>query len=62
MNQSAEVVASPSTGPWTTTPNLGLLTPAERTGGNYRPSDVEHIALVRCMEDQALPLEEIDTA
>ncbi|NUS93242.1 MAG: MerR family transcriptional regulator [Nocardia sp.] len=44
---------------------LGLLTPAERTSGNYRLYDVADIArvqLIRRLEAQGLPLEEIATA
>ncbi|MER5268294.1 MerR family transcriptional regulator [Actinosynnema sp. NPDC002837] len=45
--------------------SLGLLSPARRTAGNYRlygPGDVERIHLVRRLEVQGVPLEEIATA
>jgi DNA-binding transcriptional MerR regulator len=44
---------------------LGLISPARRTAGNYRLYrlvDVERIAVVRRLENQGLPLEEIATA
>ncbi|MEV0335606.1 MerR family transcriptional regulator [Nocardia sp. NPDC050717] len=44
---------------------LGLLVPAERTAGNYRlydRTDVDRIALIRQLETQGIPLEEIATA
>jgi MerR family copper efflux transcriptional regulator len=44
---------------------LGLLTPAERTGGNYRlyhPADVDRIGLIRQLEDHGVRLEDIATA
>jgi DNA-binding transcriptional MerR regulator len=45
--------------------SLGLITPAQRTAGNYRlyePGAVERIHLVQRMEVQGVPLEEIATA
>lgn len=44
---------------------LGLLTPAERTPGNYRlydAADIARVHLIRRLEAQGLPLEEIATA
>ncbi|MGM1061477.1 MerR family transcriptional regulator [Saccharothrix sp. Mg75] len=44
---------------------LGLLSPAQRTAGGYRlyeRSDVDKIDLVRRLEVQGVPLEEIATA
>lgn len=44
---------------------MNLLAPAQRTAGNYRlydSGDVERIRLVRCLEAQGIPLEEIATA
>ncbi|GGP75039.1 MerR family transcriptional regulator [Saccharothrix coeruleofusca] len=44
---------------------LGLLTPAKRTASNYRlytADDVDRIHLVRRLEVQGLPLEEIAAA
>lgn len=44
---------------------LGLLTPAERSGGNYRlydPADVTRVHLIRRLEAQGLPLDEIAVA
>ncbi|APE35633.1 MerR family transcriptional regulator [Nocardia mangyaensis] len=45
--------------------NLGLLTPTERTAGNYRlyaPVDAERIVLIKRLENQGISLEEIATA
>ncbi|MFD6397607.1 MerR family transcriptional regulator [Nocardia sp. NPDC060249] len=45
--------------------SLGLLNPAERTAGNFRlydPADTERIQLIKCLEAQGIPLEEISTA
>ncbi|QFZ18439.1 MerR family transcriptional regulator [Saccharothrix syringae] len=45
--------------------NLGLISPAKRTAGNYRlyhPTDVDRIHLVQRLEVQGVPLEEISTA
>ncbi|MDO3646850.1 MerR family transcriptional regulator [Nocardia mangyaensis] len=45
--------------------NLGLLTPTERTAGNYRlyaPADAERIILIKRLENQGISLEEIATA
>lgn len=45
--------------------NLGLLTPVKRTASNYRlydPADVDRIHLVRRLELQGVPLEEIVAA
>lgn len=44
---------------------LGLLAPAERTTGNYRlydAADIARVHLIRRLEAQGLPLEEIATA
>lgn len=44
---------------------IGLLVPAERTASNYRlyqPSDVDRIQLIRRLELQGVPLEEIAVA
>ncbi|MBF6455120.1 MerR family transcriptional regulator [Nocardia cyriacigeorgica] len=44
---------------------LGLLTPAERTGGGYRlyhPRDVGRIHLIQRLEAQGIPLDEIAAA
>ncbi|ONI80670.1 MerR family transcriptional regulator [Saccharothrix sp. ALI-22-I] len=44
---------------------LGLISPAQRTAGNYRlyePGDVERIHLVQRLELQGVPLDEIATA
>ncbi|MBF6434796.1 helix-turn-helix domain-containing protein [Nocardia cyriacigeorgica] len=44
---------------------LGLLTPAERTGGGYRlyhPRDVDRIHLIQRLEAQGIPLDEIAAA
>ncbi|GAA3870219.1 hypothetical protein GCM10022243_39520 [Saccharothrix violaceirubra] len=44
---------------------LGLISPAQRTASNYRlylPGDVDRIHLVRRLEVQGLPLEEISAA
>ncbi|MGZ3145723.1 helix-turn-helix domain-containing protein [Lentzea chajnantorensis] len=44
---------------------LGLISPAQRTAGNYRlysPADVDRIHLVQRLEVHGLPLEEIGTA
>jgi MerR family copper efflux transcriptional regulator len=41
---------------------LGLLTPARRSGGNFRlyqPGDVQRIAAIRMLEAQGIRLEEI---
>ncbi|WP_461120641.1 helix-turn-helix domain-containing protein [Saccharothrix stipae] len=45
--------------------SLGLISPAQRTAGNYRlyaPGDVERIHLVQRLEVQGVPLDEIATA
>ncbi|MFD4459768.1 MerR family transcriptional regulator [Nocardia sp. NPDC058480] len=45
--------------------SLGLLNPAERTTGNFRlydPADTERIQLIKSLEAQGIPLEEIATA
>lgn len=45
--------------------SLGLLNPAERTSGNFRlydPADAERIQLIKSLECQGIPLEEIATA
>lgn len=45
--------------------NLGLLTPAERTTGNFRlynATDVDRIQLVQRLELQGVPLDEIAAA
>ncbi|MBC7302507.1 MAG: MerR family transcriptional regulator [Nocardia sp.] len=45
--------------------SLGLLSPAERTTGNFRlynPVDAERIQLIKSLESQGIPLEEIATA
>ncbi|MDQ3577805.1 MAG: MerR family transcriptional regulator [Actinomycetota bacterium] len=45
--------------------NLGLLTPAKRTAGNYRlydSADIDRIHLVQRLEVQGVPLEEIAAA
>ncbi|MFC4127335.1 MerR family transcriptional regulator [Nocardia rhizosphaerae] len=42
--------------------SLGLLTPADRTTGNFRlydPADAARIQLVKSLEAQGIPLEEI---
>lgn len=44
---------------------LGLLSPAERTSGNYRlyqPADVDRIGLIRQLEAHGVSLEDIATA
>ncbi|WP_282776387.1 MULTISPECIES: MerR family transcriptional regulator [unclassified Nocardia] len=44
---------------------LGLLVPAQRSAGNYRlydPADVDRIHLIRRLEAQGIPLDEIATA
>ncbi|MFD3458266.1 MerR family transcriptional regulator [Nocardia fluminea] len=45
--------------------NLGLLTPTERTAGNYRlydPADAERIVLIKKLENQGISLDEIAAA
>lgn len=45
--------------------NLGLLSPAERTSGNFRlysPADAERIQLIKSLEAQGISLEEIAAA
>lgn len=45
--------------------SLGLLNPADRTAGNFRlydPADAERIQLIKSLESQGIPLEEIATA
>ncbi|GIG88513.1 helix-turn-helix domain-containing protein [Plantactinospora endophytica] len=45
--------------------SLGLITPAARTGGNYRlysPEVVERIATIRTLESHGVPLQEIAAA
>ncbi|MGX7829621.1 MerR family transcriptional regulator [Actinokineospora sp. 24-640] len=44
---------------------LGLLVPAERSGGNYRlyrPADIDRIALIRELETHGISLEDIAAA
>ncbi|MGY0502331.1 helix-turn-helix domain-containing protein [Nocardia sp. FBN12] len=45
--------------------SLGLLSPAERTSGNFRlysPADAERIQLIKSLEMQGISLEEIAAA
>ncbi|MFD3744672.1 MerR family transcriptional regulator [Nocardia sp. NPDC058633] len=45
--------------------SLGLLSPAERTSGNFRlysPADAERIQLIKSLESQGISLEEIAAA
>ncbi len=45
--------------------SLGLLSPAERTSGNFRlysPADAERIQLIKSLETQGISLEEIAAA
>jgi len=45
--------------------SLGLITPAARSGGNYRlydPSVVDRIAMIRRLEDHGVKLDDINAA